>query len=108
MVLDAHLLVAVETRREGGREIAEVTGRDVPLLHLDRHLRLDRARPPSREWVVVVGLAERRLGLVVDDLAGVEDVVLSGAGTAARRGSEIVLVLDVARLLAGMSLSEAA
>jgi two-component system, chemotaxis family, sensor kinase CheA len=107
-VLDAQLLVAVETRVAGGRELADLTGREIPLLHLDRHLRLERGAPPAREWVVVVGLAEQRLGLVVDDLAGVEDVVVSGAGTAARRGSEVVLVVDVARLLQGLSLSEAA
>jgi two-component system chemotaxis sensor kinase CheA len=107
-VLDAHLLVAVDTRQANGREVADVTGREVPLLRLDRHLHLGRESPSNREWIVVVGLAERRLGLVVDDLAGVEEVVLSGAGTAARRGAGLVLVLDVARLFHGAEAGEAA
>jgi two-component system chemotaxis sensor kinase CheA len=66
--------------------------------------------PPRRCFVVVVGLAQHRVGLVVDELVGQEDIVVKSlgkaldgtpgiAGATELGGKRTVLVLDVAALV---------
>src|SRR5262249_45169684 len=65
---------------------------------------------PERMYVVVVGLAQHRLGLVVDDFVGQENIVIKSlggplaavpgiAGATELGGQQVVLVLDVAALV---------
>lgn len=91
-----------------GREVIEQRERTLPLLRLDRFFRL-AAKPRTAEedlYVVTVGIAERRLGIVVDRLLGRQDIViksigrvLSGikgvAGATELGDQRTILVLDV-------------
>jgi two-component system chemotaxis sensor kinase CheA len=94
------------------REVLELRESTLPLLRLDRAFHL--ASPPAvssqRLFVAVVGLADKRLGFVVDDLLGQQDVVIKSlgkalafvkgiAGAAELGNQKTILVLDVAGLM---------
>jgi len=84
----------------------------VPLLRLDR---VFSSKAPvdddnRRLFVVIVGLAEKRMGFVVDELLGQQDVVIKSlgkalsfvkgvAGAAELGNQKTILVLDVAGLM---------
>jgi len=109
--------IMVERREIGtieGQEVITLRGKTLPLLHLSRLFGL-RAPPGYRSaggrlYVVVVGLAQHRVGLVVDELMGQQDVVIKPLGSAIRNipgiagatelgANRTVLLLDVARLV---------
>jgi two-component system chemotaxis sensor kinase CheA len=94
------------------REVLELRESTLPLLRLDRvfNLATPRADNCQRLFVAVVGLADKRLGFVVDELLGQQDVVIKSLGKtlafvkgiagAADLGSQkTILVLDVAGLM---------
>ncbi|MDC0708979.1 chemotaxis protein CheA [Stigmatella sp. ncwal1] len=91
------------------REVLDLRGQTLPFTRLARMFALPE-RPVSRYFVVVVGLAQERLGIAVDELFGQQDIVtkplggrlqsirgVSGATDLGNRRT--VLVLDVAALL---------
>ncbi|RKG50718.1 chemotaxis protein CheA [Corallococcus sp. AB011P] len=91
------------------REVLDLRGQTLPFLRLGRLFHLPE-REVSRHFVVVVGLAQQRLGIAVDELFGQQDIVtkplggrlsrvkgISGATDLGNRRT--VLVLDVAELL---------
>jgi len=93
------------------REVIELRQSTLPLLRLAEvfGLRSERERA-GRCFVAVVGLAEKRLGLVVDDLLGQQDVVIKSlgstlsfvqgiAGAADLGNQKTILVLDVGGLM---------
>jgi two-component system chemotaxis sensor kinase CheA len=102
-----------------GREVVTLRGATLPLLRLESIFGLEAAPRPAmesgragegREYVVVVGMAQHRVGLVVNELVGQRDVVikslgkaLSGvpgiAGATELGGRRTVLVLDIAALV---------
>jgi two-component system chemotaxis sensor kinase CheA len=84
-------------------------GATLPLVRLDRFFGLPPP-PPGPTFVVVAGLAQQRLGVVVDQLLGEQDVVvkplgkaLAGvrgiAGATDLGGRRTVLVVDVAAVI---------
>lgn len=109
--------IMVETREIGtieGHEVITLRGRTLPLLQLSRLFGLRPLnkdyRDPQRLYVVVVGLAQHRVGLVVDELLGQQDVVIKPLGSAVRNvpgiagatelgANRTVLLLDVGRLV---------
>ncbi|TSC22736.1 chemotaxis protein CheA [Corallococcus sp. Z5C101001] len=91
------------------REVLDLRGQTLPFLRLGRLFHLPE-REVNRHFVVVVGLAQQRLGIAVDELFGQQDIVtkplggrlsnvkgVSGATDLGNRRT--VLVLDVAELL---------
>ena len=85
----------------------------VAVLRLDRHLGLRSNDEPLRggSWTVLLSAADRRVALVVDDLAGREDILVKPLrapltplrdyqGAALLADGTIALVLDPARLAA--------
>ncbi|WP_375758049.1 chemotaxis protein CheW [Corallococcus exercitus] len=91
------------------REVLDLRGQTLPFLRLGRLFHLPE-REVNRYFVVVVGLAQQRLGIAVDELFGQQDIVtkplggrlsrvkgISGATDLGNRRT--VLVLDVAELL---------
>ncbi|RME39672.1 MAG: chemotaxis protein CheA, partial [Deltaproteobacteria bacterium] len=100
---------AIETIE--GREVIELRNSTLPLLRIDELFELDgRAERRTRKFVAVVGMAEKRLGLVVDQLAGQQDVVIKSlgsalsfvkgiAGAADLGNQKTILVLDVGGLM---------
>ncbi|NOY44420.1 MAG: chemotaxis protein CheA [Deltaproteobacteria bacterium] len=82
----------------------------VPLVYLERLLAVPPHDRSEREYVVVIGLAEKRVGVVVDGLLGEEEVVIKSLGgylsdTPAVAGATILgdgrvtLILDVNQVL---------
>ncbi|MFO0596548.1 MAG: chemotaxis protein CheA [Myxococcaceae bacterium] len=91
------------------REVFEVRGQTMPFVRLARVFNLPE-QPRVSHYVVLVGLAQQRLGLAVDDLLGQQDIVtkpLSGrlrgipgvAGATELGDRRAVLVLDVGALM---------
>jgi two-component system chemotaxis sensor kinase CheA len=109
--------IMVETREIStieGHEVIILNKKTLPLLHLSRLFALRPLskgyRDPHRVYVVVVGLAQHRVGLVVDELLGQQDVVIKPLGSAVRNvpgiagatelgANRTVLLLDVSRLV---------
>ncbi len=94
---------------EDGRRFLSVRGYSIPVVSLAETFGLPR-RSEGAVYVVVVGVAERRLGLMVDALHGQRDLVIQALGPrlgqvpgisgAAEVGHHhTVLVLDVGALL---------
>jgi two-component system chemotaxis sensor kinase CheA len=92
------------------REVVDVRGSTLPLVRLSKLFRLKGAQPSGRMYVVVVGLAQDRLGIAVDELIGQQDVVVKPlgpvlAGTRGFSGAtdlgnrRTVLVLDVGAII---------
>lgn len=98
-----------ELRTIERREVLDVRGQTLPFVRLSRIFGLQEV-PVERHFVVVIGLAQERLGLAVDALLGQEDIVtkpLGGrlrgvpgiAGATELGDRRAVLVLDVAALV---------
>jgi two-component system, chemotaxis family, sensor kinase CheA len=95
------------------REVMGLRGQTLPLARLERVFELQRAegeRTPPRQFVVVVGLAQHRIGLLVDELLGQQDIVIKPLGSVLKDvpgiagatelgGKRTVLVLDVAAIV---------
>jgi two-component system chemotaxis sensor kinase CheA len=110
-VLEILEVRAREVRTLSTREVISVRGATLPLVRLGRLFALPgAARPPEPFFVVVVGLAQERLGIAVDRLVGQQDVVVKplGAQLQGVRGiagatdlgdRRTVLVLDVGAVI---------
>ena len=107
LMIDADVIRTVEKR-----EVIELRKSTVPLLRLDKAFGLidDIAGEEHRLFVAIVGLAEKRMGFVVDELLGQQDVVIKSlgkalsfvkgiAGAAELGNQQTILVLDVAGLM---------
>lgn len=93
------------------REVMQYRDSTLPLIRLEASFGLKRkGMPPSQPFVVVVGLAEKRMGLLVDRMRGQQDVVIKPirsilssiagiAGAADMGDSRTVLILDVASII---------
>jgi len=92
------------------REVISLRGETLPLLRLDRVFLLPESAAGENVYVVVVGSAQRRLGFVVDKLAGQQEIVIKSMGDKLRNlpglagatelgDNEIVLVLDVESII---------
>jgi two-component system, chemotaxis family, sensor kinase CheA len=112
-VVESLLLVPDEIRTVENKEVITLRETTLPLLRLDRFLAVDRIDTPIEQYVVVVGAAEKRLGLVVDDLLGQQDIVIKPLGEVFRsiRGisgaadlgdQRTILVLDAGGIIAEM------
>ena len=110
-VLETLMLEPAAIRTIEKREMIELRQTTLPLLRLDDAFRLSAAtRPVGRFFVVVVGLAEKRMGIVADQLLGQQDVVIKSlgstlsfvrgiAGAADLGNQKTILVLDVGGLM---------
>ena len=99
----------------------EITGRIrdriVPLLRLARVFGLPEDEgPAAREYAVIIGRGDKRVGVVVNRLRGQQEVVIKGldasisgaatglAGATIMGDGRVVLILDVASLFDGKRL----
>jgi two-component system, chemotaxis family, sensor kinase CheA len=112
-VLESLRITQAEVKTIERREVMSLRGQTLPLARLERMFHLDRddlEGVPNRQYVVVVGLAQHRIGLLVDELIGQEDIVIKSLGRALSRvpgvagatelgGKKTVLVLDVAQIV---------
>jgi two-component system chemotaxis sensor kinase CheA len=105
-----------EVHRIGGRDTLRIRDQIVPLLRLAALFGLAETARPEREYAVVLGRGEKRLGLVVDHLKGQQEVVIKALDTSVAGGAlgvagatimgdgSVVLILDVAALFEGRRL----
>jgi two-component system chemotaxis sensor kinase CheA len=122
-VLEILEIRARDVRTLSTREVISLRGSTLPLVRLARFFDLAAPRAPDAFFVVVVGLAQERLGIAVDELVGQQDIVVKPLGIQlqAVRGiagatdlgtRRTVLVLDVGAIiedvLSGDELREAA
>jgi two-component system chemotaxis sensor kinase CheA len=107
LMIDTDVIQTVEKR-----EVIELRKSTVPLLRLSQVFDLvsEERSDEKRLFVAVVGLAEKRMGFVVDELLGQQDVVIKSlgkalsfvqgiAGAAELGNQKTILVLDVAGLM---------
>jgi len=100
-------------RRIERREVIELRGATLPFLRLADLFQLDGGEEKEDEsslYIVVVGLAQNRLGLVVDGMVGQQDIVIKPlsrsmskvpgiAGATNLASQQTILVLDVGALV---------
>ena len=110
-VQEALLLDRAAIRTVEGKEVVTLRGGTLPLCHLDALFGLSRpGSDPDKQYVVVTALSGRRLGFVVDELQGQQDIVIKALGRSLRsvRGfagatdlgdQRVALVLDAPALL---------
>ncbi|HUG54298.1 MAG TPA: chemotaxis protein CheW, partial [Vicinamibacteria bacterium] len=102
-----------------GRETLRIRDRLVPLVRLTRLFALDEHEGPGREYAVIVGRGDKRVGIVVDRLCGQQEVVIKAldpalsaaalpmAGATIMGDGRVVLILDVSCFFDGKRLAAA-
>jgi two-component system chemotaxis sensor kinase CheA len=109
-VEEAIMLDESQVRRVEQREVLTVRGASLPICRLARLFSLPPPERPRSTFVVIAKVGARRLGFVVDELVGQQDIVIKPLGKSLRaaRGfagatelgdQRIALVLDVAALI---------
>jgi two-component system, chemotaxis family, sensor kinase CheA len=110
-VLETLMIGRDDIRTVERKEVIQLRETTLPLLRLDRFFALpDPMAPGDESYVVVVGAAEKRLGIVVDNLFGQQDIVIKSLGEtfkgfkgisgAADLGDQrTILVLDVGGII---------
>ena len=114
-VIESLKLTGRDIRSINGRETLRLRDRIIPLIRLADFFELPPAPPSERQYAVIVGRGDKRVGLVVDRLRGQQEVVIKPVDTAiagapaavALAGATImgdgrvVLILDVAAFFEG-------
>jgi two-component system chemotaxis sensor kinase CheA len=109
-VQETLLVDPAEIQRSEGRELLDLRGVALPSRRLAAELGLPPAPAGAKQFAVVLGMGDARLGLLVDRLEGQQDAVIKAihgpvpsvrgiAGAADLGGSQPVLVLDASALL---------
>lgn len=104
-----------QVRRVQQQEVVVVRGQVLPLVHLARALGIKRDYiiPTHKAAVVIVGLAEKRVGFIVDTLIGEQEIVIKSlgnyigkipgiAGATIMGDGRVALILDVHSLLSSL------
>ena len=110
-VMETLLVESSSIRTIERHEVIDLREHTLPLMRLSHLFRLPgQESVSSKLFVVVVGLADKKMGIVVDDLLGQQDVVIKSlgntlsfvrgiAGAADLGNQKTVLVLDVGGLM---------
>ncbi len=110
-VMESLLLTDADIRTVERKEVIQLREHTLPLLRLETFFSTTRSTERPREfYVVVVGVAEKRLGIVVDDLLGQQDIVIKSLGDSFKRfrgvsgaadlgDQRTILVLDVGGMI---------
>ncbi len=109
-VVDSHRIRPGDIKFIDNHEVFNVREDVVSLLRLNRLFRVPSDENREHYFVVVVGSGEKRMGLIVDELIGEEDVVIKPlrdhytnvpgiAGANITGDGTVSLIIDVAQLL---------
>ncbi len=109
-VIESHRIKPTDVRTLDNYEVFNVRDDVVSLLRLNRVFRIPTDEQRENFFVVIVGSAEKRVGLIVDSLIGEEDVVIKPlrdhytnapgiAGANITGDGHVSLIIDVAQLL---------
>jgi two-component system, chemotaxis family, sensor kinase CheA len=108
-VSEALIFEPTAVKRIDSKEFMTLRGASLPVCRLQHLFSLPKLSTVSKRFVVVTSMGTRRLGLVVDELLGQQDIVIKPLGQSLRNvkgftgaselGDErIALVLDVAAI----------
>src|SRR5205085_3657203 len=75
-VVESIKFTAEEIHRIGGRETLRIRERVIPLVRLAQWFGLPDTNVSEREYAVIIGRGDKRIGLVVDRLKGQQEVVI--------------------------------
>ncbi|MCP3774886.1 chemotaxis protein CheW [Paenibacillus sp. MZ04-78.2] len=109
-VIEIVRLSAEDIETVQGQEVCVIRGIVFPLVRLHRRFRIPQDDTPRRLLVVVVGLAEKRVCLVVDETVGNQEIVIKSlgpfvgevpyiAGSTILGNGNVALILDVGSLI---------
>jgi two-component system chemotaxis sensor kinase CheA len=109
-VLEILNVTPEEIRTIESREVITLRGATLPLVRLGKLFGHEKSPSGKPMFVVVVGLAQERLGIAVDDLLGQQDIVIKAlgrvlqsvkgiAGATDLGNRKTVLVLDVGAII---------
>lgn len=109
-VLDSHRIKPSEIKLIDNYEVFNVRDDVVSLIRLNRLFRIETEEHRDYHFVVVVGSGDRKMGLIVDELIGEEDVVIKPlrdhytnvpgiAGANITGDGTVSLIIDVSQLL---------
>jgi two-component system chemotaxis sensor kinase CheA len=119
VVQEALRLPGTALRNVDGREVVTLRGTTLPLCRLAHLFRLADAHNGVHEnFVIVITVGNRRLGLCVEKLCGQQDVVIKGLGRSLTQvqgisgatdlgDQQLVLVLDAASIIEEVLLARA-
>lgn len=109
-VLETMIVEPEQIGRSEGREVLNLRGEPLLLRRLGEEFEIPCGGPEERQFVVVLGMGEQRLGLLVDRLEGQQDTVIkpikgplqqirgiAGATELGDRGA--ILVIDVSAIV---------
>lgn len=110
-VLESLLMTNKDIMTVERKEVVQLRESTLPLLRLENFFDIKRSNEPPKEfYVVVVGVAEKRLGIAVDDLICQQDIVIKPLGESFKRFRGIsgaadlgdqrtIIVLDVGGII---------
>ena len=110
-VLESLLMTDGQIMTVERKEVIYLRESTLPLLRLEHYLDISRTVDPPKEfYVIVVGVAEKRLGIAIDDLIGQQDIVIKPLGESFKRFRGIsgaadlgdqrpILVLDISGII---------
>ena len=119
VVQEALRLPGTALRNVDGREVVTLRGTTLPLCRLAQLFRLQDTRQAAHEnFVIVITVGNRRLGLCVERLCGQQDIVIKGLGRSLTQvqgisgatdlgDQQLVLVLDAASIIEEVLLARA-
>lgn len=108
----------IETRRVTDNDIIKIEGKDaikireefISVLYLNQVFNLPKDNSKNYNYLIVVGVADKKIGLVVDSLIGSQDIVIKPlknaftripaiAGSAILGNGAIALIIDINQLI---------
>lgn len=110
-VVETLLIKTAEIKTVGGIEMVQVRGNTLPLISLRDKFDLEMPDELKDEvYVVVVGLGDKAVGLVVDELHGQQEIVIKSlgeylnnlpgiAGATILGDGQVTLILDIGSLI---------
>ncbi len=109
-VIESHRVKADEIKRIDNYEVFNVRNEVISLLRLNRLFGIKSSEASELSYIVIVGTAEKKVGLMVDSLIGEEDVVIKPlrdqftnspgiAGASILGDGSVSLIIDVSQLL---------
>ena len=109
-VLETLMIERGELQQSEGRELLNLRGDPLLLRELAREFDLEESEQVEKPFVIVMGIGDRRMGLLVDRLEGQQDTVVKPiqgpvqsvrgiAGATDLGDQEPVLVLDASALI---------
>jgi two-component system chemotaxis sensor kinase CheA len=109
-VIESHRIKPTDVRMIDNYEVFNIRNDVIALLRLNRLFRIPTSEQREYHFVVIVGTADKRVGLMVDSLIGEEDVVIKPlrdqytqspgiAGASILGDGSVCLIIDVSQLL---------